>query len=138
MDPNIIGTGKGYRTSFSRIDLDPTIAGNAIAAGDISRGDWVMLLNRIAESDGSPIRTVSGAEHPAAGPGYRTQIGFARITRISPDGLSVAVDGGSFDFVTSGIPDPDFGGTDPPSSPTYMVHLNNVINVYERSISISN
>jgi hypothetical protein len=142
-DPDVaalgrIGTGKGYIPSISQIDLDPSVPDNAIVAGDIVRGDWVMLINRIAETDGGTIRTVGGVEHPAAGIGYRTQVGFARVTRISPDGLSVSVDGGSFDFVTSGIPDPDFAGTDPPSSPTYMVHLSNVINVYERSISTSN
>ena len=134
--PGTVGTGAGPISSVSRIDL-----AGSIPADTIVRGDWVMLVNRIAEAAGSTIREFppsSGNFHRAAATGYRTQIGFARITRISPDGSSVTVDGGSFDFVLDGIPDPAIGGTNPASSQTFMVHLRNVVNVYERSISISN
>jgi hypothetical protein len=127
-------SGSGFDPSVSQI----TFAANVIDTDALFRGDWVMLVNRIPIPDpalgGTPLSEIAGgARYRAAFDGHRTQVMFARVTRVSAN--SVTVDGGSFDFTPAGIPvAPPTGVL--PSSETYMVHLKNVVNVYERSVSV--
>ncbi|QEG20613.1 type IV pilus modification PilV family protein [Mariniblastus fucicola] len=130
--------GSGHISAVSQITIDTV---KPIIEGDISRGDWVMLVNRIPEAEpGVPVRTLpAGVEVRVAEQGYRTQVMFAKVTRVTPGsggfGGSVAVDGGPFDFVSAGVAGPT-GSMNPASSLTYMVHLKDVVNVYERSVSV--
>ena len=144
--------GLGFTQSVNEISLARDGL-NYILPDTVSRGDWVMLVNRIAESDGSALREhppTSGVFHRSADTGYRIQVMFAKVTRVGrlhdgSDGLpatpadsfdTVSIDGGAFDFVVDNIPDPTGIGTNPPSSLTYMIHLKNVVNVFERSVTI--
>jgi hypothetical protein len=129
-----------YVQSVNQITF-PTPADTPV---DIVRDDWVMLINRIPEPDPAPamneaplsieVPAFGGKRYRSAYEGYRLQTMFAKVTRVNTDG-SLSVDGGSFDFVPAGI-NSDPGSGNPPSSVTYMVHLRNVVNVYERSIPI--
>ena len=118
-------SGDGFTSAVSQITFDNTDTVE-IDAEELFRGDWVMLINRI------PLPAT--ADVPLNGPtraadnGYRIQTMFARVIRVGAN--SVTIDGGSFDFVPSGI-----GGVGG-SSETYMVHLKDVVNVFERSVSV--
>lgn len=118
-------SGVGFTSAVSQITFDNTDTVE-IDAEELFRGDWVMLINRI------PLPAT--ADVPLNGPtraadnGYRIQTMFARVIRVGAN--SVTIDGGSFDFVPSGI-----GGVGG-SSETYMVHLKDVVNVFERSVSV--
>lgn len=114
--------GTGPVRSVSQI----TFAGNVIDTEELFRGDWVMLINRIPLPATADV-PLNGATR-AADNGYRIQTMFARVIRVGAN--SVTIDGGSFDFVPSGI-----GGVGG-SSETYMVHLKDVVNVFERSVSV--
>ena len=120
--------GNGFNSAVSQI----TFANDVIDTEELSRGDWVMLVNRILEADGDPIRTLGAGDFRAADPGFRTQIMFARVTRVSAN--TVSVEGGPFEFTPAGIP--LTGSPSLPSSETYMVHLKDVVNVFERSVSV--
>ena len=120
--------GNGFNPAVSQI----TFADDVIDTEELSRGDWVMLVNRILEADGDPIRTLGAGDFRAADPGFRTQIMFARVTRVSAN--TVSVEGGPFEFTPAGIP--LTGSPSLPSSETYMVHLKDVVNVFERSVSV--
>ena len=81
-------------------------------------------------------------------PGYQTQVAFARVR--SANGQALYVEGGPFDFYYLDVAGPDFGlDPTPPAlagtaalpdpnytSETYVVHLRNVVTVYERTISL--
>ncbi len=118
-------SGTGFIPSVSQI----TFASNVIDTDELIRGDWVMLVNRIPEPTvaGIPVNGVVRA----ADDGYRTQIMFAKVNRVNEN--NVSVEGGSFDFVPSGTTGV---GSGTPSTETYMVHLKDVVNVYERSMSV--
>jgi hypothetical protein len=118
-------SGNGFTPAVSQITFDNT-DGVEIDTEELFRGDWVMLVNRIPEPDPATPNTPLNTGVRAADNGYRIQIMFAKVTRVAAN--SVTIDGGAFDFVPSGILGPNS-----PSTETYMVHLKNVVNVYERS-----
>lgn len=126
----------GYTQAVSQITFGP---GDGVNTEEVVRGSWIMLVNRIPEAEAvtifSPIRTISGFDYSVAREGYRLQTMFAKVIRVSGDGSIVTIEGGPFDFVPPGLPGPT-GSMNLPSSQTYMVHLKNVVNVYERSISV--
>ena len=95
------------------------------ASDRIRNGDWVMVINRLPAVGSRPADN-EGLE---AQEGYRTQVMFARVTSADPGSGQMLVDGGSFAFtpVVGGV-----GG----GSETFVVHLRNVISVYERTVSI--
>lgn len=140
-----VAPAESYAPSVNLI----TFPVGGVVPTDIGRDEWIMLINRIPEPDPAPSMNdaplsieepiVGGRRYRAAHVGYRLQTMFAKVTRVNfaPDGTvaSLSVDGGAFDFVPPGI-DSNPGSGNPPSSPTYMVHLRNVVNVYERSIPI--
>jgi hypothetical protein len=121
--------GEGAETSVAQIDL----SSNPVDPEEVVRGSWVMLINRIPLSAAG--ETISGSppdQIPVAFEGYRTQVSFAKVTRVNSNGTAVSVDGGSFNFV-----DPDLPMAGPAgSTQTYLVHLKNAVNVYERSITV--
>lgn len=131
----------GFQQSVGQITFDN---GFGVNTDEVRRGSWVMLINRIPDPDtdpalsGAPVSVLvppglGGMRYRAADTGYRLQMMFCRVTRVSDDGNLVSVDGGTFDFVPSGI---DAGNGNPVSSETYMFHLRNVVSVYERSIAV--
>ena len=132
--------GTGFVAEVSQITFDPADTARPDTDGDgvadnidtseLRRGDWVMLVNRLPEPTAGSIPPSNGGFR-AAGDGYREQIMFARVNRVS--GNSVTVEGGSFDFVAAGIPAPSGGLA---SSQTFMVHIKNAVNVFERSVSV--
>jgi hypothetical protein len=113
-----VNNAPGYQASVSQVNLVGTIDSD-----ELGRDDWIMLVNRIPNAAGAIPPVVGGVR--AADAGYRTQVMFAKVTRVGTN--TVTIDGGAFDFVA-----PANAG----SSETYMVHLKNVINVFERSIAI--
>lgn len=122
-----------FQSTVSQIQLATPIPDDTIF-----RGDWVMVVNRIPTplTAGLPVSEPelgTGITYRAADNGFRTQLMFAQVSRVT--GSSVTVDGGAFDFVAPGIPATPPAGT-LPSSETYMVLLRNVVNVYQRSISV--
>jgi hypothetical protein len=117
----------------------------------MGRDDWVMLINRrpVPSADFAPRQSESDSfmldgdnvRFRADEDGYAIQVAFCRVLAVdnSRDVNSnnvydldvdtkpfITVDGGSFDFYNVNVP-----GTE-----TYVVHLPNVINVYERTISV--
>lgn len=104
----------------------------------IRRDDWVMLINRRPEPDPAltprlPVTeelTLDGdtIRFRADEAGYAIQVEFCRV--VSTDNFGgnpfITVDGGSFDFYNLNVPQTE----------TYVVHLPNVVNVYERTISV--
>ena len=125
--------GTGYVANVNQIFFDDMADSDAtpVDTEEVVRGSWVMLVNRLPE----PIafgNTVN-AENTAADDGNRLQVSFARVTRVSDNGRLVTIDGGPFEFVDAGVSGAAGG---PASTNTYMIHLKNVVNVYERSISV--
>ncbi len=100
----------GLASPLSTVYLKP---GFVVGNGLIRKDDWVMLINR-AETDGSLVG------NPAE-PGFEKQIAFARVINYSGD--TVTLDGPDFNFDVVTSPDE-----------THMVHLKNVVGVYERTI----
>ena len=125
---------------------------------NIFKDDWVMLINRRLPV---PFRRIDvdgvAYQFEVEEPGYDLQVAFCRVNSVdqgavSPAGVrvrnpSLSVEGGPFNFYYegfqgSGIPT---GSADtritPPlpadyTSETYVVHLKDVINVYERTITL--
>lgn len=95
----------------------------------VAKGDWVMLINRAMNStDDSP--TVGTTVEK----GFGFQVGFYRIVNLDINATnalsSVTLDGPDFNFgnaPTAGMVEWDPNGT-------FLVHLRNVVAVYERSI----
>ena len=104
----------------------------------LGRDSWVMLINQLPEPDpalnggNTPLSTEANGDRfraADAGSGYNVQVMFAKVTRTNTnqDGTinSLTVDGGRFDVFPNTI-----------STETYMLHLKNVVNVFERSIAL--
>ena len=121
-------SGTGFQPSVISITIDPI---KPLPAADdpdrIRNGDWVMVINRLPS-----LGSNSGGLEAQAG--YDIQVMFARVTDVIPNSDDpnnigrMLVDGGSFAFT------PVVGG----GSETFVVHLRNVISVYERTVSIEN
>ena len=160
-----IGSGRvaGF---FPAIRDIPLVNGRDVEAS-ISKGDWVMLINRRPQPDpaggvGSmsvASTTLPPVRYRAAETGYDIQVSFGRVIRVrnavdtnnnnaydlDVDAKPViTIDGGSFDFyntdVANGLgltyyPPPPVGLPQSDSS-TYVVHLPNVVNVFQRVINV--
>ncbi len=133
MHTALVDQPQALASPISTITIDHVQFGN----GKLKKDDWVMLVNQIA----SPILDVDGnvtSYHPPQSnmPGDFWQIGFYRVVNFH------FLNGQT--LVTLNGPDYDFRqivGTDPVTSvdlrahyPTYIVHLQNVVGVYERTI----
>lgn len=82
-----------------------------IPTGAVRSDDWVMLVNRDLDRN-VPV-------------GYQLQIAFARVISSTENGL-LTLDGPDFEFQNA-------KGT---NGDTYVVHLKNVIGVFERSFTL--
>ena len=142
--------------------VDQIVLGPDIPVDGVFRDDWVMLINRrpIAQIGGDPLTTSVMVFDPVTGgvprqlvadePSYATQVSFAKVISVDSEDGTVAgdssvlnVDGGAFDFYYSDIHGGavDLNGAPLVSDPmytsaTYVVHLRNVLNVYERTITL--
>jgi hypothetical protein len=132
---------QGFANPVTRINLPLTLGG----AGDVQKDDWVMLINRGRTNGFYLTRTgaiVADALLDTTGNcaqnsvnsiyldefGYERQVAFYRVRGVS--GLSIDVEGPGFDFGDN--TDTDFTND---KSPTYLVHLKDVVNVYERTFT---
>lgn len=112
----------------------------------VRKDDWVMLINQrpAPVSAGSEVSATSGTGrvYSAAPAGFNIQVAFCRIVSIDNASQSLIVDGESFDFYNEDVAGPSFGppgpapNLQPYSSDTYVVHLPNVRNVFERTLSV--
>ena len=126
------------------------------------KDNWVMLINR--KLPGPPSRgiTESGVFYgfDVEEAGYDLQVAFCRVTSVDQGqdvnnndafdlGIdrppSLSVEGGPFNFYYSGFNGSGHAGEDtritPPlpaayTSATYVIHLKDVINVFERTITL--
>ena len=144
----------GYDAAVDQIVLGPDIP-----AVGVFRDDWVMLINRrpVAPLGGVPFTDpieVFDPETFATAPqqlvadedSYAVQISFAKVISVDSendmvpgDNTVLHVDGGAFDFYYSDVHggNADLGVTDAAyTSATYVVNLKNVLNVYERTITL--
>jgi len=139
--PSSVANG-GFSAAVDQIHLNSTSTG-------VFKDDWVMLINRkpapeygVAEIANLGFTIENNAEEA----GYDVQLGFAKVLAVRADDVAntstLTVDGGAFNFYFSdiegedygfdrtGMPDADF------TTETYAIHLQNVINVYERTITL--
>lgn len=142
-----VTTNGGFTPSVDQIHLGTSSQG-------VFKDDWVMLINRKPAPDYGNVNNLGltimnsdlGRRLDAEEAGYDVQLGFAKVlgvhSRATPvDGTvtTLTVDGGPFDFYYTDIQGAAYGagvGEDVFSTDTYVIHLNNVINVYERTISL--
>ena len=106
-------------------------ADTPVEGGALRKDDWVMLINR------SLNQTDDGPAAGYAEKGFDRQIAFCRVVNFSDGDSSGAP--AYLPTLTLDGPDFDFGGdpsTDPNGiiQPTHVVHLKDVIAVYERTI----
>ena len=111
---------EGYQSPLSNVFIP---SGVPVPEGSLKRDDWVMLINQKYDED--PVNNPS----PEA---FRTQIAFCRIidyvsdpSKVKP--TVVSLDGSDFNF---------YGSSQGTS--TYIIHLKDVIGVYEHSVSPEN
>ena len=119
----------------------------------VFKDDWVMLINRRPAPDYSATEVGNlGLSSPVGGgerldaeeAGYDVQVGFAKVLGVrslaGPDDSEtrsiLTVDGGPFDFYFNDIQGAAFGSNPAFTTETHLIHLNNVINVYERTITL--
>ncbi|MEL7497569.1 MAG: hypothetical protein AAFN77_08160 [Planctomycetota bacterium] len=114
-------TGLASPVGAVYLDTTPTLPDEYSLAKD----SWVMLINK-RDTAGTP---------PAVEPGFEDQVGFYRVVNYDIDEVpgarklqSITLDGPDFDF---GDPS-DTANWNPAG--TYLIHLKDVIAVYERSI----
>ena len=107
-------------------------------AAGVQRDDWVMLINRSLNNfdDGPPPAGIVYAEK-----GFDRQVAFYRVTSVSDgDGTPNAGDVTTLSSLTLDGPDFNFGtptSTAPASliQNTFIVHLKDVVGVYERTFT---
>lgn len=156
--PTPTNTNVGYTDAMDQLHLLSPSEG-------VFKDDWVMVINRrpapeygvpaIADLGFSIVNPDSGQRLAAEEAGYDVQIGFAKVLSVISDATTstLNVAGGPFNFYYSDIagtngrglsgtgddeygfdimgdPDEDF------TTETYAIHLRNVINVYERTITL--
>lgn len=131
-----------------------------IPVAGVFKDDWVMLINNRPPADGGagggaalsvahpvfdPAQNMAVPRRLAAeSPGYQTQVSFARVISVDNeddtvggDNSILTVNGGAFDFYYSDVNGMGFApGNAQYTSATYVIHLNNVVNVFERTITL--
>jgi hypothetical protein len=148
-------TNAGYTDAMDQLHLNSPSDG-------VFKDDWVMVINRrpapeygappVASLGFSIVNSDSGQRLAAEEAGYDVQIGFAKVLSVISDATTstLNVAGGPFDFYYSDIAGTNVIGTgddnygfdiagDPDedfTTETFAIHLKNVINVYERTITL--
>ena len=115
MTTALIETGTSPLNSGTPSPVSNVYLASAPSVAGINRDDWVMLINR----------------DDAAEPGFQRQLGFYRVVSAADADAgtlaNLTLDGPDFTFTTDPSTSPqDFG-------PTFVVHLKNVVGVYERT-----
>ena len=142
----------GYQSAVNHIALQPDIA-----VDGVFKDDWVMLINNRPPADAAvggaalsapvavfdPAINGTVAKRLAADAlGYRTQVSFAKVisvdnTTLTGDSSILTVNGGPFDFYYSNVAGIPLSPANAQyTSATYVIHLKNVINVFERTITL--
>lgn len=106
---NDLTTGiSGLNSPVTNVQLQPSVT---TVQGQVNRDDWVMMINQSSTAE----------------PGFNRQIAFYRVVNV--------VDADATNPVMLTLDGPDFRFDDGSStfSDTYIVHLKNVVGVYERS-----
>lgn len=148
--PPSINSHGGFDPSVTQVSL-----ANGVTIAGVSKDDWIMLINRkplpagsgIGQTAAVPVWDVStGAPVPefldAEDQEFGVQMSFAKVVTvdnaIGGAGNSIlTVEGGPFNFYYSNVFGAGFGGGDTTyTSATYVIHLKNVINVFERTITL--
>jgi hypothetical protein len=128
----------GFHSPVSTVYLEPGV----YVEGGVRKDDWVMLINRALN------RTDDGPEPPGVlytEKGFDRQIGFYRVTGIS-DGLGVPNANNRTTLSSLSLDGPDFNFGDPVDidpaidpdvlvQETHIVHLRDVVGVYEKSFA---
>lgn len=136
----------GVKSPLGNVYLENGPAGSPVkftGSGAMKRDDWVLLINRgrntnptnhpIYPGDGGPPPGVTYAEK-----GFDKQLAFCRVVNFAdePDSqvapASVTLDGPDFNFGDATL---GFGDPDRVILQTYMIHLRDVVTVYERTFS---
>ena len=98
----------GPQSPVSIVEFDDPLVS---LGGAVKRDDWVMLINK---------------PDPSAAPGFDRQLAFYRVVNFSDaddsGAASITLDGPDFDFGAAG-------------TQTYIVHLKDVLGVYERTFT---
>jgi len=108
----------GYQSPLTNVLIDKSVV---VPDGSLKRDDWVMLINQDPNVD--PNVT------PLA---FSKQIAFCRIVNLMSDSenqsvdTALTLDGPDFNF---------FDPTGPQGTPTYIVHLKDVIGVFEHTFT---
>ncbi|MDG2183218.1 MAG: hypothetical protein P8L78_16125 [Mariniblastus sp.] len=109
----------GFQAPLTNVVIDQDVL---VPDGSLKRDDWVMLINQDPNADAST---------PAA---FKKQIAFCRIVNLmanseelpAPVDTLLTLDGPDFNF---------FDPTGPQGTPTYIVHLKDVIGVFEHTFT---
>lgn len=109
----------GPQAPLTNVVIDQSVS---VADGSLKRDDWVMLINQDPNADAST---------PDA---FKKQIAFCRIVNLmanseelpAPVDTLLTLDGPDFNF---------FDPTGPQGTPTYIVHLKDVIGVFEHTFT---
>lgn len=127
-----LGSSENRLPELRQLELDQLIPEKS----SIKDGDWVMLINLFPlpdyETFSEPQLPLSklafGTRFRAEEPGYDKQVLFARVTNVDRTNIpnSVTIEESQFEIFPNPVA----------RSSTWMVHLTDVINVYERSVSI--
>jgi len=112
----------GFQAPLTNVLIDQNVL---VPDGSLKRDDWVMLINQ------DP--TVDLNANPEAEP-FSKQIAFCRIVNLmanseelpAPVDTLLTLDGPDFNF---------FDPTGPQGTPTYIVHLKDVIGVFEHTFT---
>ena len=112
----------GFQAPLTNVVIDQNVL---VPDGSLKRDDWVMLINQ------DP--TVDLNANPEAEP-FSKQIAFCRIVNLmanseelpAPVDTLLTLDGPDFNF---------FDPTGPQGTPTYIVHLKDVIGVFEHTFT---
>ena len=139
LDPNNVAN-TGMQSPVGTVEYLPGPAGDPVVlTGGIKRDDWVLLINRLRNwtDDGTPPAPATAGDPPIeyAEKGFDRQLGFYRVVNFSDEDegvnpASVTLDG----------PDFNFGNPADTSAAsvvreTYIVHLKDVVGVYERTFT---
>ena len=150
----------GYVQALNQIHVDYAEPLQPISLAGVRKDDWVMLINRKPVPDyvgqpNLPIRELLIAGEiqkiETDEPEYDIQLGFARVTGtrdvdVDDDGDIdrndrgvINVEGGGFNFFYDDITSGNFGIPGPvgaTNTDTYVIHLRNVVTVYERTVTL--
>ena len=145
----------GFVGAVNRIPIEPAFV---VDPEIVRKDDWVMLINRRpapyypdapahsglpAQQNGvrlSAAPSAGAARFVADESGYDIQVAFAKIRSLN--GQTLYVEGGPFNFYSTAIAGAPYGlladgtGDGTYLSDTYVIHLRNVVTVYERTVSI--